>query len=145
MTRKHEAGGRVSGPAQRTMTRKQQIDAALKLLAPPADKIEQCRTQIINWLDHITALAKPKTEFELAVEFWGKFTKETPARPQLPSYVTALGAYVLLKDWGHNPKTTDDGEWDQLAVILFGKRGAHLHRQILKVRSEVGGGKIVLG
>ena len=133
MTRKHEARGRGSGPAQRTMTRKQQIDAALKLLAPPADKIEQCHTHILKWLDRITALTKPKPEFDFDIVFWlGR-----PPRPQLPSYVAALGAYELLKFWGHNPTTTDDGEWDQLAVILFGKRGADLHRQILKVRSEV--------
>ena len=115
------------------MTREQQIDAALKLLAPPADKIEQCHTHILKWLDRITAMTKPKPEFDFDIVFWlGR-----PPRPQLPSYVAALGAYELLKFWGHNPTTTDDGEWDQLAVILFGKRGADLHRQILKVRSEV--------
>jgi hypothetical protein len=124
----------------RPLTPEQQIDAALKLLKPPADGIEQCRTDVLKWLDRITAIRRLKTDLAGAV--YAKFLKEPPPRPQLPSYVAALGAHELVFCWAaHEPKTTFGGEWHKLAAILFGDRDANLHRQLLKVRPRYAGFK----
>jgi hypothetical protein len=184
MTRKHEARGRGSGPAQRTMTRKQQIDEAHKLLNPPADKADQCCEHIREWLHYVefarqaagitrkenseysAALAKlcsiSRTRkgqrligqelLERAVAIDKKTSSPSwaanimgdsvPPPPLESRRSAAIGAYELLRCWGHKLTTTAGNEWHKLAAILFGQRDINLHRHILKVHSDIALGVI---
>jgi hypothetical protein len=188
MTRKHETGGRGSGPAQRTMTRKQQVDEARSLLKPPADKADQCCAHIREWLDYVECARRAadttrKENREYSAALWNlcaisrtkkgvrligqelldravAIDKKTSSPswvanimgdsalppPLQPRDIAAVGAYELLKRWGHKqPTTTAGNEWHKLAAILFGQRGINLHSQILKVYSEIALGVIVTG
>jgi hypothetical protein len=184
MTRKHETGGRGSGPAHRTMTREQQIDEARKLLKPPADKADRCSEHIREWLGYVECARraaettpKEKREYSAAlanlcaisrtkkgVRLIGQelldravaIDKKTsspswianimgdsaPPPPLQPRDFAAVGAYELLKCWGHKPTTTHGGKWEKLAAILFGERGTNLHRQILQGHSDIALGVI---
>jgi hypothetical protein len=147
------------------MTRQQQINAALKLLKPPADKEDQCHAHIVEWLTYVDAARqaagttrKEMRKYSAALARFCKISRKhkgvrlvgqelldravvidkkmSPSWTRpSPRHFAVSGAYELLQCWGHNPTTTKDGEWDKLAAILFGKRGT-LHRQILKVHAQ---------
>jgi hypothetical protein len=148
----------------RPLTQEQQIREALKILAPPKGRREECREYVMDWYVYVEAAkfgtAATQQQNRIHSDALARFRAVNKAHPlQLvdqaildraaitikamsswkhpPSFYAVLGAHALLTRYGGKITVSRQGDWQKLAATLLNTCRNDLFQQLRKVRTEI--------